>query len=123
MFKVSISQMLYSLLVEACKTFFYWPIWWYTRGTYKVLHGSWQFIKDFNLTLGFSIWLKNLFVPMFGQKDIAGRLISFILRLVQIIFRGLALLLICLMVIIFIIFWLILPVFVLLKIITYFING
>jgi hypothetical protein len=29
---------------------------------------------------------------MYGQRDIAGRLISFIVRLVQIIFRGLALL-------------------------------
>ena len=119
MVRVSITQMFYQLLVEACKTFLYWPVWWYSRGLVKVLQGGWQFIKDYNLTLGFTIWLKNLFVPMFGQNGLVGRLISFVLRIIQIIFRGLALLIICILVIVFIIMWLVLPVFVLLKILTY----
>ena len=66
-------------------------------------------IRDFDQTLGFSIWLKNLFVPMFGQTDFAGRVISFLLRIFQIIFKGIALLLIIILVLAFFVFWLVLP--------------
>ena len=114
-------QTLYLLLIDGIKAVFYFPLWWYSKGFLKVLKGSWQVIKDFNLTLGFTIWLKNLFVPMFGQKDIWGRLISIFLRFVQIIFRGLILIIFLILILVFILAWLVLPVFVILKIITYFI--
>jgi len=37
--------------------------------------------------LAIDVWLKNLFVPMYGQYDFTGRLISFFVRFVQIIGR------------------------------------
>ncbi len=37
---------------------------------------------------GLDIWIKNLFVPMYGETTIAGRLISFGVRLFMIVFRG-----------------------------------
>ena len=40
--------------------------------------------------MGVLLWLKNLFVPMFGQHDWQGRLVSFLIRLVQLIARGIA---------------------------------
>jgi len=43
-----------------------------------------------NAALGVLLWLKNLFVPMFGQHDWQGRLVSFLIRLVQLIARGIA---------------------------------
>lgn len=46
---------------------------------------------------------------MYGQSDFAGRMISFIVRLVQIIIRGLALLVLAAIGILLIILWLILP--------------
>lgn len=65
----------------------YFPIWWYTRGFLRfaksfgqALHFKWQ-------ELGVGIWVKNLFVPMFGERDMAGRLISFFVRLANIIIR------------------------------------
>ncbi len=79
-------------------------------------------IRDFDLTLGFSIWLKNLFVPMFGQTDFAGRAISFFLRIFQIIFKGLALLGIIILVLVFYIFWLVLPILILYMLVLSFGN-
>lgn len=65
------------------------PVWWYTRGFAKFLAwcaGSaryqWQ-------SIGLGVWLKNLFVPMFGQTDLWGRVISFFLRVFQVLGRGL----------------------------------
>ena len=43
-----------------------------------------------NSSLGVLLWLKNLFVPMFGQRDWQGRLVSVFMRLVQVIARGVA---------------------------------
>jgi len=37
--------------------------------------------------MGLGVWIKNLFVPMFQQYDWQGRIISFFMRLFQIIFR------------------------------------
>jgi len=34
------------------------------------------------------VWIKNIFTPMYGQTDWQGKLISFFMRLFQIIFRG-----------------------------------
>ena len=115
-----ITKMIFSILIDGIKTILYFPVWWYSKGFLKVLKGSADFIKDIEQTFGFMIWVKNLFVPMFGQKDIAGRLISFFLRLVQIIFRGIALLIFILLVFIFIIIWLILPIFVIYQILINF---
>ena len=115
----SVSKILALILVDGIKTLLYFPLWWYSKGFLKVLKGSGNFIKDFEQTLGFLIWLKTLFVPMFGQRDIAGRLISFVLRVVQIIFRGIALLFIILLTFVFIIFWLILPLLVIYQIIIH----
>ena len=115
----SVLKLFVLLLVDELRAVLYFPVWWYSRGFAKVLRGSGRFINDFQQTLGFMIWVKNLFVPMFGQRDIAGRIISFFLRLVQIIFRGVILLIFIFLVFIFIIIWLILLIFVIYQIIIY----
>lgn len=104
------------VIIDEIKEILYFPLWWYTKGLLKVINGCWEFIKDFEQTLGFWIWVRNLFVPMFGQRDIAGRLISFGLRLFQIITKGIVLLIIIGLNLIFIIIWLVLPPFVLYQI-------
>jgi hypothetical protein len=104
------------LLIDELKAILYFPLWWYSAGLFNVVKGCGKFINDFQQTLGFMIWVKNLFVPMFGQRDIAGRIISFFLRLVQIIFRGVIVLIFCVLNLIFIIIWILLPIFVLYEI-------
>lgn len=60
--------------------------------------------------LGVNIWLKNLFVPMYGSYDIAGRLISFIVRSAQVFARSLFLAVYAVGVLVLFLLYLILPV-------------
>ena len=119
MAKVSTSKILTLVLADEIKEIFYFPLWWYSKGLIKALKGSWLSVKDFEQTLGLMIWVKNLFVPMFGQRDIAGRLISIGLRLFQIFWKTIALLIYIALALIFIIFWLLLPVLVIYQIIIH----
>ena len=41
--------------------------------------------------LAIGVWTKNIFVPMFGMHDWQSRIISFFMRVVQIIGRSIAL--------------------------------
>ena len=111
-----IFKLLLIILKDGLRAVLYFPLWWYGHGFIKMLGGCASQISDFNATLGFSIWLKNLFVPMFGQNDFMGRVISFFLRLVNVVVRGLGLLIFIILIFIFVIIWLILPVFILYQI-------
>lgn len=117
--KTSGRKILSLFLLDEIREIFYFPLWWYSKGLIKVLKGSWLSVKDFEQTLGLMIWVKNLFVPMFGQRDIAGRLISIGLRLFQIFWKTIVLLIFIALAIIFIIFWLLLPIFVIYQIIIH----
>jgi hypothetical protein len=122
----SIIKLLIIIFKDGLRTALYFPLWWYGRGFIKLLKACANQIKDFNLSLGFSIWVKNLFVPMFGQHDFAGRLISFFLRLVNIIARGVVFIIFLLIVLLVIVVWLVLPLFVIYQIIIYIVpplNG
>lgn len=66
----------------------YFPVWWYSVGFIRFFTNIRLFLRDRERSLGFFVWVKNIFVPMYGQTDFAGRLISFFMRLVQIIARG-----------------------------------
>jgi hypothetical protein len=77
------------------------PWWWYTRGLKRVLGWGGRTLKGWERAVGLRLWLKNLFVPMFGQTDWQGRIISFFMRLavlfgrtLQVVFGSLAVLLI-----------------------------
>lgn len=103
------------VLIQILGEILYFPIWWYTVGFFRFLKNSFRFFSDQEKSLGFLIWAKNLFVPMYGQYDWAGRLISFVIRLVQIVFRGLALFIWLLLVLLAIVVWLMFPIFLLLA--------
>lgn len=66
----------------------YFPVWWYTRGFFKVLVWAKHFLGARLRGSGLVVWLKNIFTPMYGQRDWAGLLISFITRVLQIIYRS-----------------------------------
>ena len=94
----------------------YFPVWWYSVGFFRALKNLFNFWRNQEKSLGFSVWLRNIFVPMYGQYDFPGRLISFIIRLVQIIFRGALLLVLLFLLLIILFLWLLLPIFLLLAI-------
>lgn len=76
------------IILGAFLDILYFPLWWYGRGAINAAEFSWQFFKLGNERLAPGLWLANLFVPMYGQYDWEGRIISFIMRLVQIVFRS-----------------------------------
>lgn len=64
------------------------PIFWYTRGVIDAAKYCGRLIVRRWMALGVGVWIVNIFVPMYGQHDLAGKLISFGMRVIQIFFRG-----------------------------------
>lgn len=86
----------------------FFPVWWYTRGLLGVLRYVGRSIKNHYEGLALGVWLANLFVPMYGTTDWAGRLISFLIRLFMIVARGLLLFLWILIMVVLLVFYLLL---------------
>lgn len=97
------------IILQILGEILYFPLWWYTVGFGRLVKGAWRFLRNQEINLGFSVWLKNIFVPMYGQRDIAARLISFMVRTVQVIARGIALIFWLVVVLLILVFWLIFP--------------
>ncbi|KKR07856.1 MAG: hypothetical protein UT32_C0006G0003 [Parcubacteria group bacterium GW2011_GWC2_39_14] len=87
-----------------------WPVWWYTSGAVNAIKKMGRVISQGNQELSLSVWTKNLFTPMFGQYDWQGRIISFFMRVFQIIFRSIVFVLWILIAFIGFIVWLALPI-------------
>lgn len=87
------------LALEAFFDVLYFPVWWYTGGLKHAGFWCYKLLKKGNGRLAPGLWLQNILVPMFGQFDWQGRIISFFMRLAQVIGRSIALffwLLLCL---------------------------
>lgn len=95
----------------------FFPIWWYSFGLYKFLLKLKEFLTIRQKSLALFVWMKNIFVPMYGQYNIAGRIISFFMRLVQIIFRGLIMIFWLLFSLILLLIWIIIPIYTVYQII------
>lgn len=79
------------ILLEAIFQTIYFPIWWYTAGAKYAAVSCLNLLGAGNAELAPGLWLANIFVPMFGQYDIQGRIISFLMRFFQVIARSIAL--------------------------------
>lgn len=102
--------------------FLYWPVWWYSKGLLNTVLFSYRSIRSQQEALGVSIWIKNLLTPMYGQTDWEGRLISFFIRLVQIIVRGILLIVWSVLAVIPIVIWVLLPLLIFVQIYLNFID-
>lgn len=80
------------IFADILKDIVFFPFWWYSIGLVKTVKKLAGFVADKEKSLALLVWIKNLFVPMYGQRDIQGFIISFFIRLVQIIFRSIILL-------------------------------
>jgi hypothetical protein len=110
-------QILTELLTDIIK----FPFWWYTRGFAHWGKTLILFIKERERGIGLLVWIKNIFRPMYAQTDWQGKLISFAVRLVQIVFRGIVMLIWILIAGVLFLAWLILPFFVIYEIIFQFV--
>lgn len=95
---------------------FYFPIWWYGEGAKRTFFACLEMIQEGNRNMSPGLWLKNIFVPMFGQTDWQGRITSFFIRLINVIARGIGIgIWICIVGILFLL-WIISPAFVVFEI-------
>lgn len=93
----------------------YAPVFWYTRGAIDAALFCLRLIARRWKTLGLGVWITNIFVPMFGQHDIAGKLISFFMRVVQIIGRGIVMVLWVILITALYVAYLVAPIFVFIE--------
>jgi len=63
----------------------YFPVWWYSVGLKIKLVLFAQRVSALSRDLGLRILLVNFFKPMYGDRSITGRSISFGVRLVQLV--------------------------------------
>jgi len=105
------------VLIDLIGDILYWPIWWFTKGTLKMGIFCINQIRSQEQILGLSVWVKNLFTPMFGQYDIEGRIISFFARLLQIIFRSIVFLIWIILTIILFLAWIVFPIFIVYQVV------
>ena len=88
------------------------PIWWYTRGAISAARRCEERLQAGNDEIGWTVWMGNIFTPMYGQTDMAGRSISVVVRLVQVLVRSLAMMVWVVISVLFFAGYLLLPVFV-----------
>lgn len=110
---------LYSLKIlgEMMRDIVYFPLWWYSRGLLNLVERLINFVSDQEKSLALYIWIKNIFRPMYAQYDWQGRIISFLMRFIQIILRSLVMLFGILLAFVIFVFWVFLPPFVIYQII------
>lgn len=109
-----------SIFIDLLLDIVYFPIWWYTRGLLRALFLIFEEIHTQWDILGVGIWLKNLFTPMYGMYDWESRIISFFVRLVQLIFRFILFTFWTIIMLFLIVIWIILPIIVIWEILLNF---
>lgn len=94
----------------------WFPVWWYTTGLRQLLAWAWHTLSGRARAYGFGIWIRHFFVPMYGQSDLTGRMISVFMRAVVLIGRTAMLALEALVYVNAVLLWIFAPVLVILVI-------
>lgn len=103
---VSVAKYLFG---EVIGDVFYAPVWWYSRGFLKLLGGLRDRLVFFERSLGLRLWVHNLGKPMYGQYDVAGKLISFFMRFVVLFWKMIEFLFYLIFLVLWALAWLLLP--------------
>ena len=90
----------------------YFPIWWYTGGIKYAFIFCLGLVRTANFNLAPGLWLRNIFIPMFGQTDFQGRLMSFFMRFVNVVFRSIAISIWIVIVFLIFLLWPAFPIFI-----------
>ena len=103
--------------LDLLRDIIYFPIWWYSRGLKQLLIKLKDFLINKEKSFALFVWIKNIFRPMYSQYNWQGMLISFFVRLVQIIFRGIIMIFWLIFSLAILLFWLFLPILVIYEIV------
>lgn len=97
------------IIVRTLLDLLYAPVWWYTKGAVFIFQQLVRISLKTARQLAIRVWIQNLFTPMFQQYDWQGRLISFFMRILQIIFRTLFFLVLWCVYLLVFIAWFVVP--------------
>lgn len=106
-----------SIFFDTAKDIVRFPIWWYSIGLKRMWNVFMDSLKSGEKVLGISIWIKNIWRPMYGQYDWTGRIISFIVRVVQIIIRTILFVLWVVVSFLIVAIWVLLPLIVISQVV------
>lgn len=98
----------------------YAPVWWYSRGLVWFLGRLRDRMVAFERNLGIGFWIRTLGKPMYGQHDIAGKIISFFMRIAVLIFRMIIFVFYCVWLLILLVLWIAVPPFVIWQLVSQF---
>lgn len=68
----------------------WFPVWWYTKGLALMAGKAMVALRYRSQAYAFRIWIRNFFVPMYGQYDLTGKLVSVFMRFFVLLGRGIA---------------------------------
>ena len=91
----------------------WFPVWWYTVGTMKVLRLIRREIESLAKTLNLRVLWKFLFKPMYGQTDFFSRIISICVRIVHFCVLTVFSTIVTIALLLLLFIWLLLPPFIL----------
>ncbi len=105
------------ILLQFLKEIIYFPIWWYTKGLFLLLVKIKNFLVNREKAMALLVWIKNIFRPMYGQNDWVGILVSFGVRVVEIFFKTLLMVFWIILAFLFLVLYLVAPIFIIYQII------
>lgn len=111
------------VFVDLLGSIAWFPVWWYSTGILKVMASSRDALQYRARSYAFVIWIKNFFVPMYGQYDITGRFVSVFMRFVILVGRAIAYVVEALVYFFGIMLWAVAPILFFLLAITGFLHG
>jgi hypothetical protein len=111
------------VFVDLIGSVFWFPVWWYTVGLKKMIEWCVDGLRYRAKQYAFGIWIRNFFVPMYGQYEWTGRLISVFMRFVVIVGRGIAIGVEALVYLAFAVAWIVLPPLALVMAVQNILNG
>ena len=85
------------------------PIWWYTEGLANVLR---FFARDAAYganVIGIGIWTRALFKPMYGERSWQGRIVSFVMRFIVLVWDSMIYMILIAFLLVFVIAWILVP--------------
>jgi len=100
------------LFLDTIGEILFFPVWWYGRGLKKTAFFCWKKVVDGWQMLALSIFIRNFFKPMYGQKGWDAYILSLAIHLIQVLYRLFLMLLWALFWVFVLVTWIVLPIFI-----------